>query len=193
MFNLKINNMKRKVYLLTFLCLFSIAGLFAQDTLHVGESLNQLVADAEDGATIIIVSGLHDAQDVGIDVTKSLTIKGEEGQQKPLVYISQFDIFGTDGNHINFVVEGIEFSGATLLDSLTGEVDTETLESSYLINLVDGHDTCENIVIRDCIVRNFERSAMRGDRSPNHADSIMNAVINYNSVGMVLTEVSHER
>ncbi len=162
--------MKRKVYLLTFLCIFGIAGLFAQDTLHVGESLYQMVQDAEDGATIIIATGLHDAQDVGIDVNKSITIKGAEGPEKPLVYISQFDLLGTD---INFAVEGIEFSGATLVDSLTGEEDTETLASSYLINLADGHTSSGNLVIRDCEVRNFDRSAIRGDRSANTADSII--------------------
>jgi hypothetical protein len=170
MFNLKLNDMKRKVYLLTFLCTICITGLFAQDTLHVGESLNQMIQAADPGATIIIASGLHDAQDEGIDVTKSITIKGAPGGEKPLVYISQFDINGTD---IDFTVEGIEFSGATLLDSLTGEADTENLESSYLINLVDGHQSCGNIVIRDCMVRNFERSAIRGDRSANTADSII--------------------
>jgi hypothetical protein len=170
MFNLKFNDMKRKVYLLTFLCTFCIAGLFAQDTLHVGESLNAMVQAADPGATIIIASGLHDAQDVGIDVTKSVTIKGAAGEQKPLVYISQFDLCCID---INFEVEGIEFSGATLLDSLTGEEDTETLASSYLINLVDGDTSSKNLVIRDCVVRNFERSAIRGDRSPNTADSII--------------------
>jgi hypothetical protein len=170
MFNLKLNDMKRKVYLLTFLCTFCIAGLFAQDTLHVGESLNALVQAADPGATIIIASGLHDAQDVGIDVTKSLTIKGTEGPAKPLVYINQFDINGTD---IDFKLEGIEFSGAFLVDSLTGEENVDTVARSYLINLVDGHQSCGNLVIRDCLVRNFERSAIRGDRSANTADSII--------------------
>ena len=170
MFNLKTNNMKRKVYYLIPLCILCVTGLIAQDTLHVSESLYQKVQDAGEGATIIIASGLHDAQDVGIDVTKSLTIKGAEGPEKPLVYISQFDLLGTD---INFTVEGIEFSGATLVDSLTGEEDTETLASSYLINLVDGHTSCGNIIIRDCLVRNFDRSAIRGDRTANTADSII--------------------
>jgi hypothetical protein len=171
MFNLKLNNMKRKVYLLTFLCLFGITGLFAQDTLHVGEGLNALVQAADPGATIIIASGLHDAQDVGIEVTKSLTIKGAAGEQKPLVYINQFDINGTD---IDFKLEGIEFSGACLVDSLTGEENiVDSVPRSYLINLVSGHQSCGNIVIRNCLVRNFERSAIRGDRSANTADSII--------------------
>ncbi len=163
--------MKRKVYLLVFMCMLSVTGLFAQDTLHVGESLYQMVLDAADGATIIVASGLHDAQDQSITIAnKSLTIKGAEGAEKPLVYVEQLDVSGTD---IDIILEGIEFSGATLVDSLTGEENTIDLESSYLINLMDGHTSCNNLIVRNCIVRNFERAAIRGDRSTNSANNVM--------------------
>jgi hypothetical protein len=173
MFNLKIYIMKRKIYLLVFICVFCATGLFAQDTLHVGESLYQMVLDAADEATIIVESGLHDAQDQSIPIAnKSLTIKGAEGEEKPLVYVEEFDVSGTD---VDIILEGIEFSGADLVDSLTGEENTVDLESSYLINLEEQtHVSTNNIIIRNCIVRNFERSAIRGDRSPEHtADSII--------------------
>jgi hypothetical protein len=173
MFNLITYIMKRKTYLLVFMCVFCVAGLFAQDTLHVGESLYHMILDADDGATIIVASGLHDAQDQSIMIAnKSLTIKGEEGEEKPLMYVEEFDVSGTD---VDIILEGIEFSGATLIDSLTGEEDVEDLESSYLINLEEQtHVSTNNIIIRNCIVRNFERSAIRGDRSPEHtADSII--------------------
>jgi hypothetical protein len=173
MFNLKTYIMKRKIYLLVFMCVSCVTGLFAQDTLHVGESLYRMVLDAADEATIIVASGLHDAQDQSIPIAnKSLTIKGEEGEEKPLVYVEEFDVSGTD---VDIILEGIEFSGATLIDSLTGEEDVEDLESSYLINLEEEtHKSTNNIIIRNCIVRNFERSAIRGDRQPEHtADSII--------------------
>jgi hypothetical protein len=171
MFNLKTYIMKRKIYLLVFMCVSCVTGLFAQDTLHVGESLYQMILDADDGATIIVASGLHDAQDQSITIAnKSLTIKGEEGEEKPLVYIEELDVSGTD---VDIILEGIEFSGSTLIDSLTGEEDVVDLESSYLLNLLDGHTSCNNIIFRDCIVRNFERCALRGDRSANTADSII--------------------
>ena len=171
MFNLKTYIMKRKIYLLAFICVSCIGGLFAQDTLHIGESLYQMILDASDGATIIVASGLHDAQDQSITIAnKSLTIKGGEGEEKPLVYVEELDVSGTD---VNIILEGIEFSGATLIDSLTGEENTVDLESSYLLNLLDGHTSCNNIIIRNCIIRNFERCAIRGDRSANTADSII--------------------
>ena len=161
--------MKRKIYLLAFMCVSCVTGLLAQDTLHVGDDLNQMVLSAADGASIIVASGIHDAQVQAITIAnKSLTIKGEKGEEKPLVYVEEFDVSGTD---VDIILEGIEFSGATY-DSLTGE-DTTTLEATYLINLLDGHTSCNNIIIRDCIVRNFKASAIRGDRSENTADSII--------------------
>ena len=167
--NLKICNMKRKIYLIVIAGIACLGGLYSQDTLHVGESLYQKIQGAADGTTIIIKSGIHNAQAQEITITnKSLTIKGEGGEEKPLVYVEEFDVSGTD---VDIILEGIEFSGATY-DSLTGE-NTTDLEATYLINLLDGHTSCNNIIIRNCIVRNFKASAIRGDRSTNTADSII--------------------
>lgn len=171
MFNLKVYIMKRKIYLLAFICVLSVTGLLAQDTLHMGDDLNQMVLNAADKATIIVGSGIHDAQAQDITVAnKSLILKAEQGAEKPKIYISRFDVSGTD---VDIILEGIEFSGATLIDSLTGEENTVDLEADYLVNLLEGHTSCNNIIIRDCIVRNFERSAIRGDRTANTADSII--------------------
>jgi hypothetical protein len=164
--------MKKKLYSLIFISVIFLGNAYAQDTLHVGESLIQKVAGAADGATIVVKSGVHDAQDEAVFIeNKSLTIKGEEGDEKPKVFIKQIDVTGTG---IDLTFEGLDLTGATLVDSVTGEEDTTVLVADYLINLVEDHVSSDDIIFRDCIVRNFERSVIRGDRSPAHtADSIV--------------------
>ncbi|UCG27729.1 MAG: DUF4957 domain-containing protein, partial [Bacteroidales bacterium] len=104
-----------------------------------------------------------------IVIDKSLTIKGEEGQPRPVVYLKRFDLAGTD---INVHLEGIEFSGATV-DSLTWIEDTVTLRGEYLLNLTTDLNSANVLSVKNCIIRNLTRSALRGDRKAYTVDTIM--------------------
>jgi len=157
--------MKKLIY--TFLVFTSLVltNLNAQITVEVGDTLKGIIEAAPDGSEIIIKSGSHKAAYNTIEIVdKSLIIRGEEGAPKPKVYIKSFSVSGTD---ISLTLDGIEFSGATY-DSLTGIEDTITLKGEYLINLTDAFVSGNNLTIEDCIVRNFQRSVIRGDRSPAH-------------------------
>ncbi len=162
--------MKKLIYIFSFLTLLGFIELNAQITVEVGDDLLAVVEGADDGSEIIIKSGSHEAAYNTINIVeKSLTIKGEEGAPKPKVYIKSFSVAGTD---ISLTLEGIEFSGATY-DSLVGIEDTITLKGEYLINLTDAFDSGNNIIIRNCIVRNFQKSVIRGDRAENHVNNIL--------------------
>lgn len=160
----------KKIYLVFFLLLLGIPALVAQDTIvNVGDKLLEKIEEAADGATIIIKPGNYKAAWREIKINKSLTIKGEPGSPKPVVYLKRFDLEGTD---INIHLEGIEFSGATI-DSLTWIEDTVTLRGEYLLNLTTNLNSANLLYVNDCIIRNLERSAIRGDRKTYTVDSIV--------------------
>jgi hypothetical protein len=172
--------MKRKIYLLSLLMIPGIISVYAQNiiTVNPGENLITAIENAAAGDIIIVAPGIHVARYENIDINKSLTIKsdipqpqksGATGSDKPLVYINQFDIQGTD---VNLFFEGIEFSGATV-DSLTGEEDLETLDGDYFINLHEALVSCGDITVKDCIIRNLNRSVIRGDRATYTVNNIL--------------------
>ena len=161
--------MKKLIYLLLLLSLPGVFHAKGQIIVNEGDDLIQAVIDAPDGAEIVIMPGIHIANATEIPISKSLTIRGEEGGPKPLVYLQEMGISGTD---INVTVEGIEFSGATY-DTLTFIEDTTTLMGDYLLNLTDTFVSGGDIIIRDCIVRNLTRSVIRGDRADNTVGSIL--------------------
>lgn len=142
----------------------------AQTVVEVGDDLFATIENAEDGTEIIVKSGSHKAAHNTINIIdKSLTIRGEEGTPKPKVYIKSISVSGTD---ISLILEGIEFSGATY-DSLTGVEDTVALTGEYVVNLTTDFTSGTDIIIRDCTVRNFERSVIRGDRADNYVNNIL--------------------
>ena len=158
--------------LLFFLFCISLPGVFraeGQIIVNEGDDLIQAITDAPDGAEIIVMPGIHVANEAEIGIDKSLTIRGETGGPKPVVYIQELGISGTD---VNITVEGIEFSGATI-DTLTFIEDTVTLMGDYLLNLTDTFISAGELIIRDCIVRNLTRSIIRGDRADNTVGSIL--------------------
>ena len=79
----------------------------------------------------------------------------------PIVY---FDKIELDSAYANVVIEGIEFSGASV-DTLTGEEFPDSLENDYFINLASGLGSFGTIEVRNCIIRNIRRAVLRGDRA----------------------------
>ena len=118
--------------LLFFLFFISLPGVFraeGQIIVNEGDDLIQAITDAPYGAEIVVMPGIHVANEAEIGIDKSLTIRGETGGPKPVIYIQELGISGTD---VNITVEGIEFSGATI-DTLTFIEDTVTLMGDYLL------------------------------------------------------------
>jgi len=145
----------------------------AQNTITVveGDDLITKVAEAADGDTIAIQPGFHVAHYDNVLVNKSLSFISTDKNVKPLVFIKQFDIEGTD---LKILFEGINFSTATV-DSAAQTVDTTTLFSadSYFINLTSNHVSMNSLTIRNCVIRNVGRAVLRGDRVANTAENIL--------------------
>ena len=145
-----------------------IASLKAQVVVSVGDDLIQKIADADTGATVIIKSGYHKASYANVRINKDITIVGEEGKPKPKVYIKQIDLQGTD---INVSISGINFSSA-VFDSLTNTEDTTNLQDSYFINLPTDFVSANKITVTNCIIHNFDRCVVRGDRAAYSVNDI---------------------
>ncbi len=169
----------RKLYLL--LIVFAVSsGLCAQTTtiINVGDDLVQAVADATDGDTLLLVQGTHVARYTNMDVMKTLTIKGEAGEELPVLYMGQFDVYA-DG--ISFTLEDLDLRGSRV-DSVSGsELNLDTLEAEYIVNLVsssldpaDGaYNTYGDITIRGCMVSHVLKATIRGDRDSYALDKIL--------------------
>ncbi len=154
--------MKRKIYLLFVSSVLTILCVNAQNRVVVApaDDLVAAIAAAAAGDTIVLQEGIHVARYDEMIIDKSLAIVAETNV-KPVVYGGQIDVLGTD---IDIYIEGIEYSGATI-DSLTGIEDLETLEGDYFLNLHSDLVSCGNITVKNCIIRNLNRSVVRGDRA----------------------------
>lgn len=161
--------MKKWIYLISCLLIAGLASTQAQTVVEVGDDLIQIITEAADGAEIVIKPGVHVANSTEIPVAnKSLTIRAEEGGEKPLVYIQEFGLSGT----VNYLtIEGLEISGASY-DTLTAAEDTALLAGDYLLNVTDSFTTGGDLIVRDCIMRNFTRCVIRADRAENTIEKI---------------------
>ena len=158
--------MKKLFYFLLLLS-FALAETHAQVVVNVGDDLIQKIAGADPGSTIIIKSGFHKAQYAGIKVDKNLTITGEDGKPKPKVYIKQIDVLGTD---VSLTITGIDFSSA-VFDSLTNTEDITNIQDSYFINLTTDLVSASDISVSNCVIHNFDRCVVRGDRAAYTVDN----------------------
>lgn len=137
------------------------ATLRAQVVVNPGDDLIQKIANADTGATVIIQPGFYKAQYANVRINKDITITGVTGQPKPKVYIKQIDLQGTN---INVSISGIDFSSA-VFDSLTNTEDTSNLQDSYFINLPTDFVSADSIIVTNCIIHDFDRCVVRGDRT----------------------------
>lgn len=169
----------RKLYLL-FLTVSVVFGLQAQSltTINVGDDLVQAVMDATDGDTLMLAQGTHVARYTNMDVMKNLTIMGEPGEEMPVLFMGQFDLYA-DG--ISFTLADLDIRGSRV-DSLTGtELHLDTLEAEYIVNLVsssldptDGaYNTFGDITFMGCMVSHVLKSTIRGDRDSYALSSIL--------------------
>lgn len=171
----------KKIYTLSLAMILSLTVLFAQNevVVNVGEDIITKVAEVQDGGTLVIMPGVHKASYANIKVEKSMTIKNAGGINDTRVHISQIDV---PANGINLTIEGIIWSGAEV-DSLTGveTVSEGELNGDYFLNLIAGESqTFGNILVKNCIINHFNRSAIRGDREAYFAKSIKfeNCILN---------------
>jgi hypothetical protein len=150
--------------------LLGMQGLFAQTRVVVapGENLIAAIDSAADGDTIVLQAGRHVARYTNMVIDKSIAIVAETNE-KPLVYGGQFDVLGEG---IDIYIEGIEYSGATV-DSVTGVENLDDLEGDYFLNLHSDLVSCGDITIKNCIIRNLNRSVVRGDRATYTVDNFL--------------------
>jgi hypothetical protein len=162
--------MKRKFYIMFVLTWLGMTGLVAQNRVVVapGEDLVAAIDSADAGDTIVLQAGMYVARYTNMVIDKSIAIVAETNV-KPLVYGGQFDVLGEG---IDIYIEGIEYSGATV-DSLTGEENLDELEGDYFLNLHSDLVSCGDITVKNCIIRNLNRSVVRGDRATYTVDNFL--------------------
>ena len=161
--------MRKLFTLIVSAAILSVSSM-GQNTIVVSPADNLIttIAGAADGDTIVLQAGTHVARYTNMVIDKSLNIIAET-LVKPLVYINQFDV---KGENTNIYIEGIEFSGATV-DSLTGTEDLVELEGDYFLNLHSELVSCKDITVKNCIIRNLDRSVVRGDRATYTVDNFL--------------------
>ncbi|MBN1184653.1 MAG: hypothetical protein JXB49_20335, partial [Bacteroidales bacterium] len=132
-----------KTNYLLLLLLFGIALLQVKAeeiTVTVSDNLIDIVSGAANGDVIIIEPGLYKVNQTAISIIdKSLTIKGSDEEDKPLVYIKQISLGNTSGSTVpvGLTIENIEFSGYDV-DSVTGEENVNgALTGAYFIDMTD--------------------------------------------------------
>ncbi|MBN2806907.1 MAG: DUF5123 domain-containing protein [Prolixibacteraceae bacterium] len=171
----------KKIYTLSMAIMLSLTMLYAQNevVVNVGEDIISKVAEVEAGGTLLIMPGVHKASYANILVDKSMTIKNAGGINDTRVHINQIDV---PANGVSLTIEGIIWSGAEV-DSLTGveTVSEGDLEGDYFLNFISGESqTFGDIVVKNCIINHFNRSAIRGDRDSYYAKNIRfeNCILN---------------
>jgi hypothetical protein len=171
----------KKIYTLSMAMILSLTVLFAQNevVVNVGEDIITKVAEVEAGGTLLIMPGVHKASYANIVVDKSMTIKNAGGINDTRVHINQIDVVA---NGVSLTIDGIIWSGAEV-DSLTGveTVSESELAGDYFLNLISGESlTFGDIVVKNCIINHYNRSAIRGDRDAYYARNIKfeNCILN---------------
>lgn len=160
-------------YTLGIALLLAFTASFAQNevVVNVGDDIITKIAEVEEGGTLLIMPGVHEANYATIVVNTSMTIKNDGGINNTRVHIEQIDV---PAENISLTIDGIIFSGAEV-DSLTGieTVDPEEVQGSYFLNLVSGEAmTYGDIVVKNCVLNHYNRSIIRGDRDSYYAKSI---------------------
>lgn len=156
--------MKSRIYSFMLACLVLTTGLLqAQHRIQVvpGDDLIAKVAAAADKDTLVLEPGFYKANYTSMIVDKSLVIISENLANMPKVYLKKFEL---KGSNISFHLEGIEFSGF-FVDSLSQVEKADTMPAAdYLIDLTTDFVSGKDITVKSCIVRNLNRSVVRGDR-----------------------------
>ena len=144
------------------LSVLAVPVLIAQTNITVapGDNLWSAIVDAAAGDTIVLKAGMYAVNDSSFIIDKDINIRAETST-KPVLYISQFDVLGED---VDIYIAGIHFSGAGV-DPLTWEEDLDELAGDYFLNLHSDLVSAGEIKVEDCIIRNLNRSIVRGDRS----------------------------
>lgn len=162
--------MKKNIYSFIIILCISVLAVNAQTmhTVNPGDDLIQVVADAADGDTVMVMAGFHKANyDYIRVIDKSIVMMGESGADKPKVYFERINLENTESSDVpvGLTLDGIEFSGFDI-DSVTGEENTEgDLIGEYFINLDGSLKTFTDIIAKNCIIRNVQVTSLRGDRS----------------------------
>ena len=127
-------------------------------------ALPSLIDGATDGATILFEQGTYDYSAIEIVIPKSLTLIGEPGMPRPIVYVKAFLLGGkqtaTETNISTFTLRRLECSGY----KLNGTAEQHDAEPNRkLVSCTMGlthHVNVGNLLIEDCIVRNYTNSVV---------------------------------
>ncbi|MCF8357457.1 MAG: DUF5123 domain-containing protein [Prolixibacteraceae bacterium] len=169
----------KKFYTLLVCMLVAASLVFAQNevVVNLGDNINDKIAEVEEGGTLLIMPGAHKANADGLTVTKSITIKSAtDAVNDTRIHIKQIDV---EANNVSITLDGLILSGADV-DSLSGvevdPTDVDDLPGDYCVNLISGTGDANafgDIVLKNCVIRHFDRSVIRGDRDSYYAENIL--------------------
>ncbi|MBQ9339239.1 MAG: DUF4957 domain-containing protein [Paludibacteraceae bacterium] len=126
--------------------------------------LSSIIDAAPEGASILFEQGTYDYSSIEIVIPKSITLMGEPGLKRPVIYAKSLLLGGkVAANEISistFTLQHLELSGY----QLSGTIEQHELEPNRkLISCTMGLTRNVNIgtlTIEDCIVRNYTNSVI---------------------------------
>jgi hypothetical protein len=107
----------------------------------------------EGGGVFVLMPGDFSVSSGAVTVTKSTTLKAFNAADKPVIHLL-IDIDGPG----SYIFQDIEFSGFTV--DTEGNLSEEDRES-YVLR-VNGNTDADEIVMKNCVVKNYDRSLIRG-------------------------------
>jgi hypothetical protein len=116
------------------------------------EDLRALL-ETEGGGVFVLMPGDFAVSSGAVTVTKSTTLKAFNAADKPIIHLL-IDIDGPG----SYMFQDIEFSGFTVDEE--GNL-SETERESYVLR-VNGNTDADEIVLKNCVVKNYGRSLIRG-------------------------------
>ncbi len=106
------------------------------------------------GGYFVLMPGEYLVSSGAITLTSNTVVKAFNAASKPVIHV----LMDIDGSG-SYVFENIEFSGFTI-DEESGELSQETRES-YVLR-INENTTADAVTLNGCIVKNYDRSLIRG-------------------------------
>ncbi len=128
------------------------------------------------GGYFVLMPGEYLVSSGAITLTSNTVVKAFNAADKPIIHVLM-DIDGPG----NYVFENLEFSGFTI-DEETGELTQETRES--YVARINGNTTAGEVSLNGCVVRNYDRSLIRGTSGGTvNVVNVNNCIVEYVTSG----------
>lgn len=118
------------------------------------DDLFQKIADAAEGATLVLEPGDYTAQSGNIDITKSITLRGLRSYDKPKL-------------NVKFSIK----SGTTNLSLVDLDISGNGLAEAYFMTIVDASTNYGDITLSGCKIANIDKALIYGNASQSKVKS----------------------